>query len=299
MSKAGVSILLRAGNNKQAAQQFLQQLVKANTLHPIEVVLLFNEPEAKHLQLFREFVDQVPLVIRPAKGRTFANMVPQLRYDTVLVLTTPLDWQADLLPKTVKQLCNNNVMHLLLETPKQALLVKREAMADLAEYSLLTAPNRLQQALLGKAAPVPKPAAKPVQSVSTPSSSKTKPQAQTQKPSPVPGIKAVAKGSTKPQAEPAAKRALDSSRLDKQIIELENELEQLDQSLTTQYQEIDELDKHCVAMEGKGAQNSQEVEQLKAQLKERVFKANDTLKTLKSQHDELERLRINRYSILA
>jgi len=146
------------------------------------------------------------------------------------------------------------------------LLVKGEAMANLSKYSLVAAPNTLQQALAGKVAPTSKPAAK---------------------------------SSTKPQAKPTAKPALDNSRLDKQISELETELEQLDQSLTTQYQEIDGFDKRYDAMEGKGGQNSQESEQLKAQLKERVFKANDTLKTLKSQHDELERLRIRRYSILA
>ena len=266
MSKAGVSILLRAGNNKQAAQKCLQQLVKANTFRPIEVVLLFNEPEAKHLQLLKEFIGKVSLVIRPANGRTFTNLLPQLRYNTVLILTTPLEWQADLLPKAVKQLCNSNATHLTLEAPKQALLVKGEAMANLAEHSLVAAPNTLQQALAGKVAPTSKPAAK---------------------------------SSTKPQAKPTAKPALDNSRLDKQISELETELEQLDQSLTTQYQEIDGFDKRYDAMEGKGGQNSQESEQLKAQLKERVFKANDTLKTLKSQHDELERLRIRRYSILA
>jgi len=266
VSNAGVSILLRAGNNKQAAQKFLQQLVKANTFRPIEVVLLFNEPETKHLQLLKEFIGKVSLVIRPANGRTFTNLLPQLRYNTVLILTTPLEWQADLLPEAVKQLCNSNGTHLTLEAPKQALLIKGEAMVNLAEHSLVAASNTLQQALAGKVAPTSKP---------------------------------VAKSSAKPQAKPAAKPALDNSRLDKQINELENELEQLDQSLTTQYQEIDELDKHYDAMEDKGAQKSQESEQLKAQLKERVFKANDTLKTLKSQHDELERLRIRRYSILA
>jgi chromosome segregation ATPase len=139
-------------------------------------------------------------------------------------------------------------------------------MASIAEHSLTEAPNILQQALSGKVAPVSKPAVK---------------------------------GSTKSQAKPAAKPALDNSQLDKQISELETELEQLDDSLTIQYQEIGELDKRYDAMEGKGGQSSQQAEQLKAQLKERVFKANDTLATLKSQHDELERLRIRRYSILA
>lgn len=252
MNKAGVSILLRAGNNIESAKQFLHQLIKVNTLLPIEVVLLFNEPQANHLQLMREFAGKVSLIIRPAKGRTFANVAGQLRYEQILILTTPAEIKDDVLPKATQQLRNSNKHYLALKAPGQALLIKHARMSHLEGQSLTAAPKVLQQALDNK------PSARQQPKVSV--------------------------------AENAV--------LDQQIHALEQELEKLDQSLSTQYREIDELDIQYEKLQGEG-QSPEEIQRLKAQLKERVFNANDTLKTLKSQHDELERLRIRRYSIVA
>jgi hypothetical protein len=262
----GISILLRAGNNKQAAQNFLRQLIKVNTFRPIEVVLLFTEPQAKHLQLVREFAGKVRLVIRPFQGRTFANLTPHLRYDQVLILSTPLELKADVLPKASSQLRKSNHVKQVLEAPgiEKALLVRHSEMSRLAECLLTAAPNALQQALENK---TDKVSSKPAQ----------------QK-----------RAAARPK--PPAKAATPShAELDQQIVALEKELEQLDQKLCAQYHEIEQMDKHYESLQA----NSKEAETLKQQLKKWVFEANDTLKSLKQKHDDLERYRIRRYSIVA
>lgn len=83
-------------------------------------------------------------------------------------------------------------------------------------------------------------------------------------------------------------------KLDKQIADLTRELEALDENLTLQYQQIEKNDKHYESL----PEASDQAKSLKQTLKEQVYQANDTLKLLKEKHDELERLRIRRYSIL-
>lgn len=290
MSQPGISILLRAGNNKQAAHGVLRQLVETNSYRPVEVVVLFNAPQDKHLQLTREFSGKLPLVVRPAKGRTFVNLTGQLRYDQVLILNTPMEFKTDALPKAAEQLRVSDKSHLAVDTPTQVLLVKRSEMDRLGERFLTAPPNKLRQVLEGKVAPAPGPklADKQPQTPSHPQAQAPKDQSK----------KNAQAASAQPKAKPAAKQAAspDNAALDRQIAELEQELERLDKSLSDQYAEIERMDTQYEALQDKGDDKAQA---LKQQLKERVFQANETLKTLKRQHDDLERLRIRRYSIVA
>lgn len=146
----GVSIVVRAGSNKQAAQKFLQQLVKLNTFKPTEVILLFDQAQANHLQLEKDFARKLSLRILSGKGRTFASLVPQLYYDQTLILTLPLEWDADLLPKAAEQLQESGASHLALKAPDQALLVKTEAMTCFAERFLMAPANVLHESLAKK-----------------------------------------------------------------------------------------------------------------------------------------------------
>lgn len=153
--RAGVSILARADNNKRAAQKLLQQLIEVNTFSPVEVILLFDQANAKNFQIKKGFARKLSLRIFSAKGRTFGSLMPELYYDQTLILTMPLDWRADPLPKAAQQLRESEALYLALEVPEQALLLKTEAMTCFAERFLMAPVNILHQSLASKAALIP------------------------------------------------------------------------------------------------------------------------------------------------
>lgn len=104
----------------------------------------------------------------------------------------------------------------------------------------------------------------------------------------------------KTQQDDKAAVAREHAKLDQQIEIMTNELTELDDDLTRQYSEIEVLDQQYEAKCQADAKwkESDEGKALREDLKARVYKSNDTLKSLKDKHDELERLRIRRYSIL-
>jgi uncharacterized coiled-coil protein SlyX len=246
-NKQGVSVVVRAGNNKEAAKKFLQQFVKTNTYKPVEFVLLFNKPEQKHLDLATEFVGKATVTVFAAQGRTFERLCNRLRYNHTLVMSTPASLDKDIIANAVKELKSSqaNYKAITQKTLNNALLLTSAGLEKIKGMALTAAPKQLQDVLAGK---VPTPEA-----------------------------------------------LSEQEQLDEKIAEQEKMLIALDDSLTQQYSEIEQLDKKYDGLDEK----SDEAKALKAELKERVYKSNDTLKELKEKHDEMERMRIRRYSILA
>ncbi|MGR4068056.1 glycosyltransferase [Billgrantia sp. C5P2] len=101
VSQAGISVLLRAGNDAQAARKFLEQFIKINTYKPVEVFVLFNEPRTSHLNLVREFAGRLSVIVLSVEKRTFSSLLPKLRYDYALIVSTPTEIGMDVLGQAI------------------------------------------------------------------------------------------------------------------------------------------------------------------------------------------------------
>ncbi|MGS2744306.1 hypothetical protein ACU6TU_12055 [Halomonas sp. LS-001] len=304
MSQSGVSILLRAGNNKEAAKKFLDQFIKVNTYQPVEVIVLFNEPEQKHLQLMTDYAGKIRLKIFPAKGRLFPKVDPQVSHENIFIASTPLILTDDILPNAIKSLEAQKSNIKYAKPIEKTLLTKKSVIANW-ENNFLNAPlTTLEKVATEGSRTKEKPkqeAEKPnIQQGAAKNQSPNKPSGSGNEAKSKVANQA-AKTPSKPATTPAAKPVVsknieaDNAALDKKIKTLEEELVALDTELAQQYQEIDKLDKQYDEIFSQD--NAEKAMQLKDTLKEKVYKANERLKTLKSQHDELERLRIRRFSI--
>lgn len=108
MKKPGISILLRAGNDKDAAKKFLDQFINVNTFSSIEVIVLFNEPNELHIQLIKEFAGKLRLSILPANRRFFQKINQRLSYQYVCIIDTPSVFTNDIFSSCFQFLKINN-----------------------------------------------------------------------------------------------------------------------------------------------------------------------------------------------
>lgn len=274
MSQAGVSIILRAGNNRQAAKTFIQQLVKINTYQPVELVVFFNDPKVEHISLVRELAGQLKILVLPAAGRTFASLNSKVRYDQILAITTPAEFTQDNLAKVAKELRSSQNEKLQLQVPglSSAFLFNAKLLEQLSNIAVTANNNQVQAAIAGT-----KPVAKSAPADKNPKT------VQTQKVTPAPA-----------QAKTVEKKSFDSS-LDIQIATIEAELQKSDQQLSELYQAIEKLDVQYDNL----PPESEEAQALRAQLQDLVWQSNNKLIELNSMHDELEGLRTWRYSLCA
>lgn len=260
VSQAGISIILRAGNNMQAAKKFLEQLDRINTYKPVEVVVLFNKPEKTHLSLVREVAGRLSIIVLPAENRTFSSVIPKLRYDQALIVSTPIEISQDCLGAVSRKLRTGSVKKIELKAPglNAALLVTSQYLDHISALAVVAGKSMLAQAL---------DASDTAQA----------------------GMTSVQKQSENMLFQSQWREV----PLDTQISALESELLSLDKQLSDRYQTIEKLDAQYERLPG----GSKEAEKLKQQLKVLVFESNETLKRLKHKHDDLESLRIRRYSV--
>lgn len=100
--KSGVTILVRAGDDLEAANNFLASLVEHNTYKPIEV-LLWVEDSKKALEFFLPYMRNFFVRILPPRGSNIRRIAQQARYDHLLVANLPLTLNRDFLPLWVQQ----------------------------------------------------------------------------------------------------------------------------------------------------------------------------------------------------
>lgn len=98
---AGVSILIRAGNDLQAAENFLDSLVAHNSHKSIEVILITHDPR-QAMFMVRLYLAYMLVRVLPAGGLMLRRVVEKIRYEQVLLVDVPSVLQADVIADWVK-----------------------------------------------------------------------------------------------------------------------------------------------------------------------------------------------------
>lgn len=98
---AGVSILIRAGNDLQAAENFLDSLVAHNSHNSIEVILMTHDPR-RAMFMVRLYLTHMLVRVLPGSGQMLRHVVENFRYEQVLLVDPPSVLQADVIADWVK-----------------------------------------------------------------------------------------------------------------------------------------------------------------------------------------------------
>lgn len=284
MSKPGISILLRAGNNKEAAKKFLDHFVKVNDYQPVEVIVLFNNPEKKHIQLIRDYTGKAFVKVFPAKGRVFSRVESYISYNTVLIASTPFLYSRDILSNAITKFAENK-SSTYTKPAKNVILLNKSLVRYLNNSNLDASADQLAKVLNSKSSDIQQ-GVKESKELSQPIFKS--------KNNEIEAGNSTSKSPSK--AISSKKNQEDNDALDIKIKSLEKDIESLDIDLTHQYKDIEILDNQYDDMIKNN--NEAKISEQKKVLKEKVYKANQSLKELKTKHDDLERLRIRRYSIL-
>lgn len=120
---AGVSILIRAGDDLIAANEFLVSLVEYNSYKPIEI-LLWAKDSPQGLAISRAYLTQLFVRVLPPSTSTLNKVAREARYDNLLVIDLPTQITSDVLPDWLQQrqigehtvlLCNNSLLANMVE----------------------------------------------------------------------------------------------------------------------------------------------------------------------------------------
>lgn len=106
VSQAGISVVLRAGKNLEAARDFLEQFARINTYKSVEILVYFSAPLAEHISLIREFSNRLSVIILPSKNRAFDSIGCKICYDQVLLATAQSKIKEDVLEEAHFQLAS-------------------------------------------------------------------------------------------------------------------------------------------------------------------------------------------------
>jgi len=93
---AGASILIRAGDNLAAADNFLSSLVRYNTYKPIEV-LLATTCAKNGLTLIKNYLGQIRIRISGATTSEISRVAITLRFEQVLIIDLPFVLEDDVI----------------------------------------------------------------------------------------------------------------------------------------------------------------------------------------------------------
>lgn len=288
MSKPGISILLRAGNNKEAAKKFLDHFVKVNDYQPVEVIVLSNNPEKKHIQLIRDYTGKAFVKVFPAKGRVFSRVESYISYNTVLIASTPFLYSRDILSNAITKFAENK-SSTYTKPAKNVILLNKSLVRYLNSSNLDASADQLAKVLNSKSSDIQQ-GVKESKELSQPIFKS--------KNNEIEAGNSTSKATSKKLSNAISykKNQVDNDALDIKIKSLEKDIEGLDIDLKHQYKDIEILDNQYDDMIKNN--NDAKISEQKKVLKEKVYKANQSLKELKTKHDDLERLRIRRYSIL-
>lgn len=254
---AGITILVRAGDNLAAAKDFLESLVKHNSYKPIEV-LLWAKDSQQALATSRSYLSKLFVRVLPASTATLGRIGQQARYDNLLIVDLPTPITSDVLPGWLqRQQTDQNT----------AQLCRKPQIATLGDTALSTELAQLANQL-GK--PLPKEAPKPApQAKQPPPPEKPKP-----KPAAAPN-----KLKAKPQPKPELTQKI--SHTEAQIQHIEAHIAQTDEEIT-------KLESQYLPL----SENTPEKQALKDQLEDKVLASCRLLIDLKDAQDNLQELRI-------
>ena len=114
---AGVTIILRAGENLAEAKTFLEGLAKHNSYKPIEV-LIWAKDTPQAVNLTRKYQPTLkPRVLR-TKITAFQGLSNATRYENVLIIDIPTNIELDALPIWISRKCADVSTVLVLSKPE-------------------------------------------------------------------------------------------------------------------------------------------------------------------------------------
>lgn len=253
---AGISILVRAGDDLAAANDFIVSLVKHNSYKPIEV-LLWAKDSQQALAISRSHIAQLFVRVLTTSTNTLGRIGQQARYDNLLIVDLPTQITSDVLPGWVQQQQTNLNTALLYSKPQLATQGDTALNAKLAQLA-----NQL-----GK--PLPKAAPKPV--------------SQAKQPSPSIQPKAEPAVPNKPQAKPLPK-----PKFTHKINQTEAQIQKIESQIAQADADIAKLENQYLTL----PENTSEKQALKDQLEDKVLTSCRLLINLKDAQDNLQELRI-------
>lgn len=255
--KDGISIIIRAGSNQKEANKFLRQFTAINTFKPSEIFVLLSKPASESLELVTEFSTKARIAALTTGEKTIADIAEKARQGTLLLISTPAEIKNDCL----------NDMWKLFNSSKDTLL--NAPVSNLSNSVMVSRETALTLA----STPIYATEREIKIALSQTSNSEV--------------VKAESLKHWQIQREVAG------VPLDTQIEVLEAELKKNDDDLTTLYSKIEKLDRHYDTLPS----NATDTNQLKEKIKAVIEDSNTRLKELKIMHNQLEYLRIRKYSL--
>ncbi|MFW6224393.1 MAG: hypothetical protein ACOC4R_01905 [Bacteroidota bacterium] len=293
MTQQGVSLIIRHQGKENDLKGLLDSFIKHNTYSPLEVFVITSQ---KIDNVITRYATSFFIrLIRPGQPETLpmGGVIDRAKYSHLLLLDDTARFSGDALQK-LSQKKDAAVSTLPDQIAGPFLFISNDAAKKLNQCTVNAPIKELEAMLKGE-----KPQMK-AQPQAKPAAPKPPPKGQGATQAQNAGHKA--KPAVAPKAAPAKNQShsgfgskANEKELDQQIEALTAELQQIDETLSKQYSDIEKSDKKYDALSG----SSEQAKSLMQQLQDQVFQANDTLKNLKIKHDELERLRIRRYSILS
>jgi hypothetical protein len=264
----GISILVRAGDNLAAADEFLASLVKHNTYKPVEVLLWAND-SPKALITSHPYLGKLFVRVLPAGTKSLHRVGQQARYDNMLVVDLPVKITNDVLLGWLQRQQTDL---------SSTLLCSKQQLTKLADAAPTLALTKMASKL-GKPAPqtVPKSTGQPHKPAT-----KAAQQAQ-QSPQPEKLKAKPAAAPNKPQSklQPKSEFAQKIRQTEEQIQQIEAQLAQADGDIAT-------LESHYLPQ----PEHAPEKQALKDQLEDKVLTSCRLLIDLKDAQDNLQELRI-------
>ena len=264
----GVTIFLRAGDDLAASLACLESLAEHNRYKPLEVLLWANAAQDA-IALVRSLLPRLFVRVLPTKADGFARVAGQARYDNILFMDSSARIRSDVLAGWLKHQKTDMAATLLCQKSQLVALANQPVTLPLDQVA-----NCLGQ-------PVPQAPRHP-----------KKQSAQFQVQPAAKPITAAQKSIQSDANRKAQTKKIQYSDLDQHIAVLEKDLQRMDDELITKYNEIEHMSAHYDTL----SEASNEAQKLKKKIKEYACEANAILHALKRKYDDLECLRIYRYS---
>jgi hypothetical protein len=259
---SGISILVRAGDDLAAAEDFLVSLLKHNSYKPIEV-LLWAKNAQQAMNMSSNYITQIFIRVLPAGMTTLGLINQQARYDNLLIVDLPFKITGDDLHGWAQQKVTNQANSILTDKEQTSTLVETPLNTKLEELAMV-----LGQPL-------------------TYANTKVAPLLKSQPKHP-PSIEKSKYHNTVSPTKPAEK-SINKSELEEKIILNEQEIQGI-------YLEITQIDVDIAKLESQYhllTENDPEKQVLKDALKDKVLASCSLLIDLKDAQDKQQELHVH------
>ncbi len=133
---SGISILVRAGDDLAAAEDFLVSLLKHNSYKPIEVLLWAKNPQ-QALNMSSNYITQIFIRVLPTGMTTLGRINQQARYDNLLILDLPFKITGDVLHGWAQQKVTNLTNSIWSNKQKTSTLDETPLNTKLADLAMV------------------------------------------------------------------------------------------------------------------------------------------------------------------